>query len=307
MILATEQPLNQSNVSKKIKPKFYPLITAEFVKSTKELKSSELNVLYYIRTLDPYNKGVRICASAIALELGINRSTVSRALKQLDAKQYIDLRILTADVVIKAQRDRPNDVAPTQQNSISEFKKAVQDGTACCVTEQFVAPTQQAPLETHTVSEFQNPKINKINNIKIDLQNKDLNLENSVQNLEPIANIGALPRTPNNSEPNDDFDFHNFIIASIEKQKGIKIGNRQAYLNKILEKDRAKWRSLYLESKRPLPKTRDCIAENFTYLEDSLKMAINSKDYDFARQRLPADQAEMIFAKYPQWRSLLTG
>ena len=83
--------------------KFYPLDHEEWLNACKMLTSGEKDVLYYIRTLDPYSKGVKIDSSEIAEKLGVHRTTVSRSLKTLDVKGFIDLEILMCNVVIKSK------------------------------------------------------------------------------------------------------------------------------------------------------------------------------------------------------------
>lgn len=81
----------------KIEGKFYPLQHQEWLRACRELTPAELKVLYYIRTADPYSNGVRLTAAAIAAlepkaiakELGVNRSTVSRTLKELVEKGFL--------------------------------------------------------------------------------------------------------------------------------------------------------------------------------------------------------------------------
>jgi DNA-binding transcriptional regulator YhcF (GntR family) len=90
-------------MTQKIEGKFYPLQHAEWMKATRELSPSAKDVLYYLRTLDPYSNGIEITASGIARELGIHRSTVSRALKALDSKGFIDLELIRVTVRILGQ------------------------------------------------------------------------------------------------------------------------------------------------------------------------------------------------------------
>ncbi|MDB9372369.1 MarR family transcriptional regulator [Nodularia sphaerocarpa] len=68
----------------KLPKKFYPLELEEWIHACKELSSGARDVLYYIRAKDPYSNGIDITAAAIARDLGVNRSTVSRAIKELD-------------------------------------------------------------------------------------------------------------------------------------------------------------------------------------------------------------------------------
>lgn len=78
----------------KIQGKFYPLQHEEWLRDCRELTSAQLQVLYYIRILDPLNNGIEINADQIARELSspqrqVRRQTVSRALKELVAKKYL--------------------------------------------------------------------------------------------------------------------------------------------------------------------------------------------------------------------------
>ncbi|MCC5632742.1 hypothetical protein LC613_34730 [Nostoc sphaeroides CHAB 2801] len=93
--------------SSKIQGKFYPLQHEEWLKACRELTPAQKDVLYYIRTLDPYGDGVELSVSGIARQLStenkeVHRSTVSRALKALDDKGFIDLELLKVKVKILA-------------------------------------------------------------------------------------------------------------------------------------------------------------------------------------------------------------
>lgn len=93
-------------MQEKIQGKFYPLQHQEWLRACRELTKAELEVLYYIRTIDPRNYGVEINAAEIARQLSsperqVHRQTVSRALKELDAKGFIDLELLQVKVKVK--------------------------------------------------------------------------------------------------------------------------------------------------------------------------------------------------------------
>ena len=72
----------------------------EWVKACRELTSGARDTLYYIRTTDPYSNGIELTAAAIAKELGVNRSTISRAMKELDSKGFIEMEIISAKVAV---------------------------------------------------------------------------------------------------------------------------------------------------------------------------------------------------------------
>ncbi|WP_155960605.1 hypothetical protein [Fischerella sp. PCC 9605] len=92
----------------KIQGKFYPLQPEEWLEACRELTQAQLAVLYYIRTTDPYNQGIEINCAEIARLLSkperiVHRQTVSRALKELDAKGFIDLELLQVKAKVMAK------------------------------------------------------------------------------------------------------------------------------------------------------------------------------------------------------------
>jgi hypothetical protein len=92
----------------KIQGKFYPLQHDEWLRACHELTPAQKDVLYFIRTLDPYGESLELSIAEIARQLStddktVHRSTVSRALKELDAKAFIDMELLHIKVNIKAK------------------------------------------------------------------------------------------------------------------------------------------------------------------------------------------------------------
>ncbi|MBD1808534.1 MarR family transcriptional regulator [Microcoleus sp. FACHB-SPT15] len=92
----------------KIQGKFYPLKHDEWLRACRELTPAQRDVLYFVRTLDPYGDGLDISIAEIARQLStdkrtVHRSTVSRALKELDANGFIDLELLMVRLNIKAK------------------------------------------------------------------------------------------------------------------------------------------------------------------------------------------------------------
>jgi hypothetical protein len=92
----------------KIQGKFYPLQHDEWLRACRELTPAQRDVLYFVRTLDPYGDGLDISIAEIARQLStdkktVHRSTVSRALKELDAKGFIDMELLMVKLNIKAK------------------------------------------------------------------------------------------------------------------------------------------------------------------------------------------------------------
>ncbi|MBD2019231.1 helix-turn-helix domain-containing protein [Leptolyngbya sp. FACHB-36] len=87
--------------------KHYRMTHQEWCNSSRRLKPAELKVLYYLRTFDPFGETwLDIQVSAIADDLGMNKSTVSRALKQLTCSGDIDLEIQVCRVRLRSHVQR---------------------------------------------------------------------------------------------------------------------------------------------------------------------------------------------------------
>lgn len=114
--------------------KFYPLDRAEWLRACHELTPSERDVLYFIRTSDPYSNGIRVNSAAIARQLSspqhkVHRQTVSRALKSLVDKGFIEIEILESNVKVlgggkhsnvgQPDTDAPLDAPPTCGKEVS--------------------------------------------------------------------------------------------------------------------------------------------------------------------------------------------
>ena len=145
-------------VQPKIQGKFYPLQHDEWLKACKELSNGAKDVLYYIRTVDPYSNGIELTAAAIARKLGCNRSTVSRAFLELKNKSYIDMDILVAKVRVTGkgllgsedfqEEGEPEAVAELQHGQelgdVAKMQQRCKNATAS-------AKTQHAPQKRNTL------------------------------------------------------------------------------------------------------------------------------------------------------------
>ena len=68
----------------------YQLTHAEWLKAVRELNPHERNILFYIRTLDPFGDSeLDLKTKDIAQALGCSVRTVSNALKSLQTKGWI--------------------------------------------------------------------------------------------------------------------------------------------------------------------------------------------------------------------------
>ena len=125
----------------------YRLTSEEWVKACRELKPSEKDVLYYLRTLDPFGDNpIDIKVREMARELNVNPSTVSRALKALDVKGWIDLEITSATVKLHTSHavekvlPQRNSVAPTQHPNESTVEKVLPDDNGVASAQQERSP-----------------------------------------------------------------------------------------------------------------------------------------------------------------------
>ena len=86
----------------KIQGKFYPLQKNEWVNVCKSLTKSQISLLYYLRSSDPYGNGVKIKASDIAKEIGITKRAVNAAIAVLEEKGYINLEDIEYSVKVNS-------------------------------------------------------------------------------------------------------------------------------------------------------------------------------------------------------------
>jgi DNA-binding MarR family transcriptional regulator len=336
MILPKNGTLNQSTVLDKSETKFYPLFESQLTEFCMILKPAELKVLLLLRAKDPYGKrsiGFRVID--IADQLGMNKGTVSRALKRLAVLQYIDLEIVEAIATLTTKskksllehdfKSTPTENKKAINSNPTDNKKALEklsvDQSGCVQIAEVVC-RQPDDLQSHTESITDLPKINKINNFKeIRSEIVDLDLKDRINKIvesKSIVPTEALPQTPNNQEAILDRDLDNFIISTREKKMGRRIENRIGFLRRLSIEDRIRWRSIYQKSlsetitnqsetitNQSETITGNFVKESFSYVELAIKMSLKRKDYDHARSILPDHLAEEIFTKYPEWRSLL--
>ena len=80
----------------------YRLTSEEWLRISQDLKLAELRVLYYLRTLDPFgDRQLNLKVIHIAQTTGLKKGTVSKVLKVLAEKNYIDLELITIQIRVK--------------------------------------------------------------------------------------------------------------------------------------------------------------------------------------------------------------
>jgi Fe2+ or Zn2+ uptake regulation protein len=144
-----------------IEGKFYPLQHDEWVRACQELTPSQRDVLYFIRTLDPYGNGLKITAAEIARQLStgrktVHRQTISRALKELDAKGFIDIELVEVRVKIKPKGywcDDPQDETHSETQSETQTVRRDTNGASghqwCDETPKAIATHQHGSSDTN--------------------------------------------------------------------------------------------------------------------------------------------------------------
>jgi hypothetical protein len=125
----------------KIEGKFYALRPDEWLQVTKELRYAEVRVLYYLRTLDPFgDRDLRVKVTDIAIATGLQKGTVSKALKVLNDKGYIDLEIVEA--LVKLQTFPKGDRVSSDTNEFPTGNRVSSD------TNEFPTVPSSFPQET---------------------------------------------------------------------------------------------------------------------------------------------------------------
>ena len=320
--------------------KFYPLVLEDFVKMREELTAAQKDILLYLRLIDPFgDKNLDIGIRELARKLKLNPSTISRGLEILRDKNYIAMEIMNVRVRLKSIKEveiekmncgkllRPSNSVGLKQQKRSQCNKFDPEATD-------LIEMQQLEAETKTEQSFENAKTiktNKTNQIRsielenfekiedqIQIQNQEiekaekpkLRFEN--ENLEGEAEPESNDKKADQKlgcKIDQDENLADFIIRTVEERGNISINSRESYVERCLKNNGQHWRSLYQESKKPIPKVRDSVAENIFLLMDSLAGAIRINDLEFARERLNGlpDMREQIFKKRPEWKELLCG
>ncbi|MCC5609762.1 MarR family transcriptional regulator [Nostoc sp. CHAB 5834] len=165
------KPERDSNT--KVSGKFYPLQNTEWVKACKELTHTQLSVLYYLRSADPYSNGMKIRASRIADELQISRQAVYKAIDALSEKEYIEkedveysLKLRSRGCLCDSLENRPQlstdgDNCQLTATVVNVGRQLSTDGDSCKRRATVVNAGRQPEAETLVEEESQSSKINK--------------------------------------------------------------------------------------------------------------------------------------------------
>ena len=236
--------------TKKILGKFYPLKSEEWVETVTQLTHSELKILYYVRSLDPYNKGISLTPAQIAKDLStekskMHRSTVGRALKSLNSKGFIQMELIKVRIKVNpkgflSQVDT-EDIALTQPNCeqtthVATAQLDVPEHNLKCSQATESAPTQQSQAKSKSEQRFQAPKISKTyidfkNTLSEDeSENFFKSVKESIQNFQPpIQDLEAWLATKTKAGQN------RWEVYYEKYQLSTKAGKPGSELNSVLE------------------------------------------------------------------------
>jgi hypothetical protein len=100
---------------------FYQLTNQEWIETVKDLTGAEIKVLYYVRTLDPFgDRELDYSVTQMALQLGLSKGAVSKALKKLDQIDLIDVELVRVKIHILTNKNSKTELPI--RNSISYRK-----------------------------------------------------------------------------------------------------------------------------------------------------------------------------------------
>lgn len=135
----------------KVKTPIHLRLTYEDWKETfKGLTRAELGVLYAIRTLDPFgDRELEIDCSTWAFDLGLHRTSVSRALESLSQKQLIDMEIVKAKVKQKVSNRKMTLLTNPKNQSKNEQEE---EKESCAPTHTAERPRTQPSAHAQEIA-----------------------------------------------------------------------------------------------------------------------------------------------------------
>jgi hypothetical protein len=207
--------------------KFYQLEHAAFLEMRSQLTPAEKDILLYLRTLDPFgDRNLNIGIRETARTLALNPSTVSRAIRVLNAKGYIAVENLSFSVRVRTLGVAPrkdvtsdpeddyvrvtvqtNSIPPTDQETCgkplsSQYEtlesqnesvvSAQHHGSQCNTFDPDATPLilmQHLGVETQSEQALQTPKTSKtINTFKDQIDQEEyFNFEEAENTLKPLG------------------------------------------------------------------------------------------------------------------------
>ena len=255
-------------MSQKIQGKFYPLKSEEWLDSINKLTHSELKILYYVRSLDPYNNGINLTPAQIAKDMStdkvkMHRSTVGRALKSLDKQGFINMELLRVRIKVnpkgflaEEETTESKNVVATQQccdhatQSAATQHRVQPRNTECSHATQSAA-TQQPEAKTQSEQEVQDPKTIQtysdfIQTLSEGERENFLNfVREEIKNLpKPVNDLEAWLANPNQAGINRwEVYYNNFLAGQPHLKLGASMppGSTKSEIQELAAQCRARW------------------------------------------------------------------
>ncbi len=143
----------------KIEGKFYALQNDEWLLAWSELKPAEVQVLYYLRTLDPFgDKEIELGVTQLGKLLRLAKSTVSKALKALSQLGWIDLELIKVKVKLRSRSCSPESTSLTTGNSVSYSEPQFPTRNSSFPESTPVSHSEQPQAEIKSPQVFQSSK-----------------------------------------------------------------------------------------------------------------------------------------------------
>lgn len=129
---------------------FYQLTTNEWCEAWESLKPAEIKVLYYLRTLHPFGGELRLKTGEVAEILGLNRSTVSRALGRLAREGWIQFEEVSLKLVnTLPQNSEPEVVRSPEPECDRQESNAIVSSSGVTGRSQSVTARSHRAIATH--------------------------------------------------------------------------------------------------------------------------------------------------------------
>jgi len=145
-IMTNPPPSPQSAEPSAKKNIHYRLTLEEWCQSAKRLKPAELKVLYYLRTLDPFgDRWLDVQVTGIASDLGMNKGTVSRALRVLadGGDLYLEIQAARVRLSFFAPRLSVDNLLSTDNSSCLQTTQVVYRQPELCTDN--ISPLEPSP------------------------------------------------------------------------------------------------------------------------------------------------------------------
>ena len=190
------------------------LTNQDWIECFTKLNRAELGVLFYIRTLDPFgDRSIDVNSQTIAKVLGIHRSSVSRALKKLDADGLISLEIATAFATSKAQSRAETALCMDAQAVHGRTKMCMDAQTMCMDAPSLRVDAQPTQFKPSQGKESGSPHTNT---------NYIHTLSNSEREKNSVSQKEEITRSEKTS---NDFSHSNLTPSSSSSNSLVKNKN----------------------------------------------------------------------------------